>query len=715
MDRRKESTRGGIDAEAHERVKRITCAVALNVGLGVCAYFSGLAELPFGARPFGVALLAASGRGAIAVYLGLIISAFTAFEVDEAIVYFAVYSLLLLTRIFSRLAVELRGAGGLREGINKAPRGVFRERISLRVLISAIFGASLGSAILFSGGLLYYDLFALLIISALSPIGTLLLCGFFERGAREGTRGEMLFDLGFLTLSAIAVFGAAEVNLYGVSLSVLFAVTVTFFATALRGVGYGAISGLALGLCYSPMLAPLFVIMALCMGVLGRFSTALACFAAFFAASAWAFYAKGLSALVGVFGGILAGCLLYSALHKMLFFESEKKDGAKTMGKEKRKEMRCTVLPESALDGIKLYDMNARTSAISEGLRRTSLFFEELKRDSQVADFWKNHDGFCEENYNDMFFKGFDSVDCGFLSSLMNKAVQNEENQYLIDRELSEKLCASLSEFDGEILGVAVFGVRKKTIYIKGKNREKIEESVDKMVDSISSLLPFIIDRDGIEIRRDADGGVALILPEREKSSASVIRRRVTAQNETVCGDSVAIFKNDDGRFFAFISDGMGSGVTASAVSRAAVGFLSNMLSVGSLAEEHISILNGFLRGRALRPSSECSATLDLLELDLMNCRASIFKCGAAPSYIYRRGRLFKIRSESMPIGILRDADIKRFELNLQRGDIVVMVSDGVTGEGGECPWLSLWESCHANIVTERAFPSPPPMGAPPP
>ena len=56
-----------------------------------------------------------------------------------------------------------------------------------------------------------------------------------------------------------------------------------------------------------------------------------------------------------------------------------------------------------------------------------------------------------------------------------------------------------------------------------------------------------------------------------------------------------------------------------------------------------------------------------------MNGRAKFYKCGAAPSYIYRRGRLFKLRSESMPIGILDDVDIKKFELELSRGDIVVI------------------------------------------
>ena len=34
------------------------------------------------------------------------------------------------------------------------------------------------------------------------------------------------------------------------------------------------------------------------------------------------------------------------------------------------------------------------------------------------------------------------------------------------------------------------------------------------------------------------------------------------------------------------------------------------------------------------------------------------------------------------------NVDLKKYELELSHGDVVVMVSDGVTGEGGECPWL---------------------------
>ena len=80
-----------IRSEAVDRdVKALAKRVIRGIGFGACAYLAGLAELPFGARPFGVALLAASGKEAIFVYLGLVLSAFIELEVDEAIIYFAV-------------------------------------------------------------------------------------------------------------------------------------------------------------------------------------------------------------------------------------------------------------------------------------------------------------------------------------------------------------------------------------------------------------------------------------------------------------------------------------------------------------------------------------------------------------------------------------------------------------------------------------------------
>ena len=73
--------------------------------LGVCAFFCAQATLPFGARPFGVALLAATaGWAVIPVYLGLSVSAFVTMEAVESILFFGIYTALLLVRAFVNFA-----------------------------------------------------------------------------------------------------------------------------------------------------------------------------------------------------------------------------------------------------------------------------------------------------------------------------------------------------------------------------------------------------------------------------------------------------------------------------------------------------------------------------------------------------------------------------------------------------------------------------------
>jgi stage II sporulation protein E len=101
-----------------------------------------------------------------------------------------------------------------------------------------------------------------------------------------------------------------------------------------------------------------------------------------------------------------------------------------------------------------------------------------------------------------------------------------------------------------------------------------------------------------------------------------------------------------------------------------------------------VKMLNGFLRNRGSGSLHECSSTVDLMELDLMRGRASFYKSGAAPTYVYRNGSLFKLRSRTVPVGILREPDSRKIGFDVGQGDVIVMVSDGVTQGKEECPRL---------------------------
>ena len=72
-----------------------------------------------------------------------------------------------------------------------------------------------------------------------------------------------------------------------------------------------------------------------------------------------------------------------------------------------------------------------------------------------------------------------------------------------------------------------------------------------------------------------------------------------------------------------------------------------------------------------------------------MSGKASLFKCGAAPTYLLRRGSTTRFSSRTAPIGILEVLDAERLRFEVEQGDVIVQVSDGVTGGEEDCPWLA--------------------------
>ncbi len=155
-----------------------------------------------------------------------------------------------------------------------------------------------------------------------------------------------------------------------------------------------------------------------------------------------------------------------------------------------------------------------------------------------------------------------------------------------------------------------------------------------------------------------------------------------------VCGDHIALFCTEDACLYALISDGMGTGEDASLTSDICALFLEQLLSSGGSVSLSLRMLDDYLRAKNHGTGEECSATVDLLSLDLLNGQAMLIKCGAAPTYVVRQGSIYKLRARSLPIGILRDALPRPLRFSLRPGDVAVMVSDGVTRGVDDCPWL---------------------------
>ena len=176
--------------------------------------------------------------------------------------------------------------------------------------------------------------------------------------------------------------------------------------------------------------------------------------------------------------------------------------------------------------------------------------------------------------------------------------------------------------------------------------------------------------------------GLADDLPRRGQRPRAWFRAEAAARSrskELANGDRCLAFPGPECRYYVLLCDGMGTGLGAAQEGQSAGSLLQQMLTAGFPAAHALRTLNSIL---ALRGSAG-AVTVDLAELYLDTGHATLYKWGAAPSWLLRRGSAEKIGTATPPPGISVTESRETVEkLSLRRGEALVLLSDGVDGEG---------------------------------
>ena len=191
----------------------------------------------------------------------------------------------------------------------------------------------------------------------------------------------------------------------------------------------------------------------------------------------------------------------------------------------------------------------------------------------------------------------------------------------------------------------------------------------------------------GVPLRVERQGEQTLSLLQQEPlmAVAGVAARRKSG--ETVSGDAGTYFKRWDGVLYVLLCDGMGSGPEANRESTLAVRLIEQFLQAGVEARQALTTLSSAL---ALRGEETGGfTTVDLLQVDLFTGEGTLFKMGAAPTYVRKKEGVQRLTGASLPAGLGEgeSPQLDQFPLRLGPGDTVLMVSDGICGTG-EDGWL---------------------------
>lgn len=188
-----------------------------------------------------------------------------------------------------------------------------------------------------------------------------------------------------------------------------------------------------------------------------------------------------------------------------------------------------------------------------------------------------------------------------------------------------------------------------------------------------------------LRLRREEGEALTFLQAEPLMAQAGQCARRREGQQES--GDTGTWFKREDGSLFVLLCDGMGSGRAAHAESALAVRLLEDFLRSGVDTLAALQTVNAAL---ALRnEESGAFTTVDLLRIDLFTGAGEVCKLGAAPTYVKLGDRVERLTGAALPAGLAQGEDVTpdRRALQLQAGDCVVLLSDGVVGTG-EDDWL---------------------------
>lgn len=150
---------------------------------------------------------------------------------------------------------------------------------------------------------------------------------------------------------------------------------------------------------------------------------------------------------------------------------------------------------------------------------------------------------------------------------------------------------------------------------------------------------------------------------------------RLTKDKEEVSGDSFSFLELEGGECVMALSDGMGSGINACKESEMVIELIEKFLEAGFRKETAIRMMNSAM---VIQGEEGIFSTVDMAAMDLYTGMCEFYKIGAAATFIKRGEEVECISSASLPAGIFHQLEIERSSRQLQSGDFIVQVTDGV-------------------------------------
>ncbi len=263
------------------------------------------------------------------------------------------------------------------------------------------------------------------------------------------------------------------------------------------------------------------------------------------------------------------------------------------------------------------------------------------------------------------------------ISYLLNDLTFNFGETSFFDDTLLENIKSFLSKNNILVESISCKKSRGNKIFIEMEipisSRNKFNS---KLIREISKLCGRSLD---VPIMEIIEGICRVQICELKTYTIDFSVSQHACNGGNFCGDSCRCFEDGEGRFNVVVSDGMGTGGSAAVEGSLTSELIKKFLKCGINFDSAVRIVNSVM---LLNHNDESLVALDVISVDLFTGEAKFMKAGSPASFVVRGGEVRKINFSSLPVGILKDVSFSCKSVNLDPGDWVIMVSDGITDIG---------------------------------
>ncbi|MBE6717729.1 MAG: hypothetical protein E7574_00535 [Ruminococcaceae bacterium] len=699
--------------------------LGLLSGNAVMGWLFGSMALAYSAIPLGTAYLAASSKYVGAFYIGLVVSALNE-KTGLMLPLLLIYTALLVARVlvYRSYGMEDKSFDLFDEKLMYKMLGGFSASLLISVYRAATFG------------FLYYDIVG----GVIEVISVPLLIKLYDYVFDKRYKFDIRREVGLIAVMVSVVVALADVYIWGFSMGVMAVAIITLYISKSAGSLRGGIYGLICGFFCNVAMSPVFAVIGMVAGVFWKIGIAASVSVSCIVGIICGIYIDGWQCLTNFVPEFLCSSILFMpfAQFKLLPRFCIYTDG---IAPTDDSDVSLILAEKRQRDTEKRFeDLSSAFSDLSEvfytlsdrvrrpGIIDTREICDEIcniycpkcvmrsicweKEYSSTQDvFAKISKALCDKGYvesdmvagfmkdrcrhMDRMLERINDSHAGLLESmikqnktevfamdyesmahLLESAVKINCEEYLPDEDTRNKLVEACRHMKFSARNICVYGKRKLSIIAGGVDLKAVKMTAKEIKQCFENICGVRLTTPTYEVDGDY---ITMTLESERRFGVEFAAASNTKANENFCGDLICMFENGHDYFYSLISDGMGSGREAALTSRLCGIFLKKMLMAGNSKPVALEMLNNFIRSK----NTECFSTVDLLEIDLLNGRAGFVKSGAVASYVMRGDKIFRINSNTMPVGITREINAEEVKFELENGDVIVMVSDGV-GQSAE-------------------------------